>query len=246
MNETKLCNCGQRPASECEPFEPECGLGKSQEFAFKAWRDMQPYQGATDRQHKAFIAGFQAARASAVPSTKPVAWGMRDKETGEIVDSICPAEHDREPGSYTVPLYEGPVVPEGWTDADADAARLALELECLLTDKDMPTAVVSRWWDSAHEALALHRARLHTERAQNEKPASITQRGPTDCRAAPCLGGHAHSTPEGYVLIPRQVVEDAIESLGNFTSDLGWGEADMQAMDNLIAVLAAAPSKETT
>ncbi len=32
------------------------------------------------------------------------------------------------------------------------AARLALELECLLLDtKDRPTQ--SRWWDSAHEAL---------------------------------------------------------------------------------------------
>lgn len=33
------------------------------------------------------------------------------------------------------------------------AHRLALELECLLLDtKDM--AVVSRWWDSGHEALS--------------------------------------------------------------------------------------------
>ncbi len=33
----------------------------------------------------------------------------------------------------------------GWTNADADAARLALELECLLMDtKD--AAVVSKWW----------------------------------------------------------------------------------------------------
>lgn len=32
------------------------------------------------------------------------------------------------------------------------AHRLALELECLLMDtKDLPT--VSKWWDSAHEAL---------------------------------------------------------------------------------------------
>ena len=47
----------------------------------------------------------------------------------------------------------------GWTNADADAARLALELECLLMDtKD--TAAVSKWWQSANEALELHRARL--------------------------------------------------------------------------------------
>lgn len=41
----------------------------------------------------------------------------------------------------------------GWTDADADAARLALELECLLTDKDVPMPALSRWWASGHDAL---------------------------------------------------------------------------------------------
>lgn len=56
-----------------------------------------------------------------------------------------------------------PVEPVQWTDADADAARLALELEALLMDtKDL--AVVSRWWDSGHDALELHRQRLRSER----------------------------------------------------------------------------------
>ncbi len=54
---------------------------------------------------------------------------------------------------------ETPAAPDQWTDADSDAARLALELECLLLDtKD--TAIVSKWWDSAHDALELHRQRL--------------------------------------------------------------------------------------
>lgn len=61
-------------------------------------------------------------------------------------------------------------VRDGWTDADADAARLALELECLLTDKDVPMPALSRWWDSAHEALELHRARFRTAiAAQGER-----------------------------------------------------------------------------
>ena len=39
---------------------------------------------------------------------------------------------------------------------EADAKRLALELECLLLScKDI--AAVSKWWDSAHDALELHR-----------------------------------------------------------------------------------------
>ena len=59
---------------------------------------------------------------------------------------------------------------QGWTDADADAARLALELECLLTDKDVPLAAASRWWGSAHEALQLHRKRLADALAQQAEP----------------------------------------------------------------------------
>lgn len=41
---------------------------------------------------------------------------------------------------------------DGMRDVFPVAHRLALELECLLLDsKDM--AAVSKWWDSAHEAL---------------------------------------------------------------------------------------------
>ncbi len=38
----------------------------------------------------------------------------------------------------------------------AHAKRLALELECLLLDANHPA--VSRWWNSAHEALDQYRA----------------------------------------------------------------------------------------
>lgn len=66
--------------------------------------------------------------------------------------------------SADVPIPATPE-PVGWTDADADAARLAMELECLLLDtKD--TAAVSRWWKSANEALDLHRARLAATQAK--------------------------------------------------------------------------------
>jgi len=39
---------------------------------------------------------------------EPVAWGM-PSVTGEILDVITPAEHDRFEGRYTVPLYAVPV-----------------------------------------------------------------------------------------------------------------------------------------
>ena len=44
--------------------------------------------------------------------------------------------------------------------------------------------------------------------------------------------------PPGYALVPIDVLEAASESLGSFVSDLGWTDADMQAMDNLDAILA--------
>ena len=68
------------------------------------------------------------------------------------------AERDALLAARTSPVH-------GWTDADADAGRLALELECILTDRDTPMPLTSRWWESAHEALALHRKRLAEEQA---------------------------------------------------------------------------------
>ena len=48
----------------------------------------------------------------------------------------------------------------------------------------------------------------------------------------------AEAVPPGYVLVPIDVLQAASESLGNFVSDHGWTDADMQAMDNLDAILA--------
>ena len=48
----------------------------------------------------------------------------------------------------------------------------------------------------------------------------------------------APSVPADVVRVPLQVMKDASEALGNFVSDHGWGDADMQAMDNLDAYIA--------
>ena len=71
-------------------------------------------------------------------------------------------------GYVPAPSQE-PAVPQGWTDADSDAARLALELECLLLDTEN-LSVVSKWWASANEALELHRRRLATPAAPSQDP----------------------------------------------------------------------------
>ena len=45
---------------------------------------------------------------------EPVAWGM--EKDGLILDVICPAEHEREEGSYTIPLYTTPQQRKPLTD----------------------------------------------------------------------------------------------------------------------------------
>ena len=46
----------------------------------------------------------------------PIAWGM--EKNGVILDVICPAEHDREEGEYTIPLYTHPKEWVGLTDEE--------------------------------------------------------------------------------------------------------------------------------
>jgi hypothetical protein len=48
---------------------------------------------------------------------EPVAWGMKG-EDGLILDVICPDEHDRVEGSYTIPLYTHPKEWVGLNGAD--------------------------------------------------------------------------------------------------------------------------------
>lgn len=77
-------------------------------------------------------------------------------------------------------LREAQKMAVGWTDADSDAARLALELECLLLDKDIPLPATSRWWASANDALDLHRKRLAASPAPAEAKEEPKQGG-VDC-----------------------------------------------------------------
>lgn len=43
----------------------------------------------------------------ALHKQKPVAWAMTF-DGGEFIDAICPKEHGRREGQYTVPLYAAP------------------------------------------------------------------------------------------------------------------------------------------
>lgn len=114
-------------------------------------RDLWPTKGATPEPvaHKCRHCGVTTIE----DEDGVTMWGLPSPERPVMFDL-----------SADVPI---PATPEtvGWTDADADAARLAMELECLLLDtKD--TVAVSRWWKSANEALDLHRARLAAAQAK--------------------------------------------------------------------------------
>jgi hypothetical protein len=52
------------------------------------------------------VASLRQAIAEADKQNEPVAWGM--EKDGLIFDVICPEEHDRVEGSYTIPLYTHP------------------------------------------------------------------------------------------------------------------------------------------
>ena len=53
----------------------------------------------------------------AQPDQEPVAWGMMNDD-GKIYDCICPEEHDRFEGEYTVPLYTTPPHRKPLTDKE--------------------------------------------------------------------------------------------------------------------------------
>lgn len=112
---------------------------------------------------RVFLETFAALRAALAQQAEPV----NVAGPAHLAPKPAPGLEFDERG-VLVPQQTEPV--HGWTDADADAARLALELECLLTDKDVPLAAASRWWSSAHEALQLHRKRLNAALAQQAEP----------------------------------------------------------------------------
>ena len=52
------------------------------------------------------------------------------------------------------------------------------------------------------------------------------------------------AVPAGMVLAPIELLKRAESSLGSFCSDHGWGDSDMQTMDDISGLLAAAPQLE--
>ena len=150
-----------------------------------------------------------------------------------------------------IALYErpaAPAVPQGWTDADSDAARLALELECLLLDTET-LSVVSKWWASANEALELHRQRLATPAAPSQEPMrSLTV--PDDLPGmwdhADLSGGETDAAPSQPVTLTDSTladIQDRLVSISGYVAD----QDDMAAqaiLKETLKIIAALREKE--
>ena len=101
---------------------------------------------------RGFIDGMQKQMQSSVDKAvnavskrkwvgEPVAWGM--ETDGLIYDVICPAEHAREEGEYTIPLYTHPKEWVRLTDEeieliymDITTKKIARALEAKLKEKN--------------------------------------------------------------------------------------------------------------
>lgn len=64
------------------------------------------------------------------------------------------------------------------------AKRLALELECLLTST-RDTAIQSRWWDSAHEALAQYQEAVDRLYSRDGEPTMDELANQLETRSSP-------------------------------------------------------------
>lgn len=144
-------------ATEVADNIPECVRGDSH------WDRLYDFEPAELRDYARALLDALAERGYVLVDAKkqePVAWMccVPGQETIFLDDEPSDARY---PKGFKEPLYTRPFVaaPAEVLDFEPDAKRLALELECLLLDcRDM--AAVSKWWDSAHEALEQHRAML--------------------------------------------------------------------------------------
>jgi len=87
------------------------------------------------------LKAIDAVKEALKTKDEPVAWGM--ETDGLIYDVICPAEHKREEGEYTIPLYTRPQRTwVGLKDDDeipwdgVDAKSFAKAIEAKLKEKN--------------------------------------------------------------------------------------------------------------
>ena len=78
-------------------------------LALKALKETWYHVGTfspTDEAIELYDKAIRAIKEALETKDEPVAWGM--EKDGVILDVICPDEHEREEGEYTIPVYTQP------------------------------------------------------------------------------------------------------------------------------------------
>lgn len=119
-------------------------------------------------------------------------------------------------------------------------ARLALELECLLLDT-RDTAAVSRWWDSAHEALeqwrqAVREMERYIEAEQQREEAMRRTMRLADDAAESVICTEGESREGLWILTAEQIAADPY--LEDCLAHLEWrGLAEARRAEDGVTVV---------
>ena len=89
------------------------------------------------------VTAIQAVKKALETKDEPIAWGM--EKDGVIIDVICPAEHEREEGEYTIPLYTHPKKWVGLTEEEVK------ECFTITPDQFLPWHIYKRIEDKLKE-----------------------------------------------------------------------------------------------
>jgi hypothetical protein len=213
--------------------------------------DPQPPQAGAKRgdwQQKALDYGFQYWRASdshGVEGTKAQAVELLQDLLGvevEIKDNGCqtcdgsgqiggPSYYAPDEGGVPCPDCSAPAAPavaHHEAEFEADAKRLALELECIMLDcKD--TAVSAKWWDSGMEALEQHRKLLADTEALAPFP---LEQQPDWIRNALPPAAPAPAEPKGEQQRAKPISDEMMDLVDRLGSEAA--QVDPRAWEHLL------------
>jgi hypothetical protein len=159
---------------------------------------------------------------------QPIAWGM-PRPDGLILDVICPEEHAREPGQYTVPLYAAPqpkaeqvLGTKTWFD-DGKLVTQNLTADDIYKAEQGPVAV-QRWtwiFEDKYGDKYTSKGQVYTpdEAAESAKILGVKSVGPT---GLPVISWETAATPPAPQP-RRRLTDQEIDEL--FEDGLGFENA---------------------
>ena len=131
-------------ALECDDMT----LDEVLEVLANGWKKVH---GRTERQFLLQLVHLMASAPTTEAQVEPVAWGMRDKSTGLILDVICPDEHESFEGEYTIPLYTTPPASSALVEA-AEKAYEALQNSQQYVEASANKKLLDGWGEQLDEA----------------------------------------------------------------------------------------------